>query len=287
MPLPARSCLAVMLALNMHGALGQTANGLPAKPVASAPVDELTAMARRGSAEAQYELGIRHHNGLGVAMDKVMALKLFSASAAQGFAKAEYELARHHQGMSGAALDLQQAFVYTRKAAEHGHGPAQVDLGFIYLNANDRVRKDLASSFYWFKKAADSQHVVAQCMLGDFYKNGWGGVRQDDAEALKWYRLTAVKDDKCAPKSQFELYLAYAAGKGTPKDPKAAVAWLKRSAEAGNPRAQYALGRAYASGQGVERDAELARTWQRKSREGVAPHDDEEHDHLEGHEGSR
>jgi TPR repeat protein len=287
MPLLARSCLAAMMALNMHGAIGQTASGLPAKAVAAAPVEELAAMARRKSAEAQYELGMRYHNGLGVPMDKATAFRLFSDSAAQGYAKAEYELAKHYQGMSGTALDLQQAFVYTRKAAEHGHGPAQVDLGFIYLNGNDRVHKDLAASLQWFKKSAQAGHAVAQCMLGDFYKNGWGGARQDDAEAFRWYRVTATKDDKCAPKSKFELYMAYEAGKGVPKDLKAAVAWLKRSAEAGNPQAQHTLGRAYASGYGVERDTELARQWRRRSHEGVAPHDDYEHDHLDGHDRSR
>jgi TPR repeat protein len=287
MPLVARSCLAVVMVLSTHGVLGQPADGSSAKAVAATSMAELAALAGRGSAEAQYELGMRHHNGVGVPMDKAMAFRLFSDSAAQGYAKAEYQLARHHQGLSGAALDLQQAFAYTRKAAEHGHGPAQVDLGFLYLNGNDRVRKDLASSFLWFRKAAEGRHVVAQCMLGDFYRNGWGGARQDDAEAVKWYRLTAATNDKCAPKSQFELYVAYEAGKGVPRNPKTAVAWLKRSAEAGNPRAQYALGRAYASGHGVERDAELARQWHRRSREGVAPHDDDEHDPLDDHDRGR
>lgn len=197
-------------------------------------------------------------------------------------AKAEYELARHYQGMTGVALDLRQAFDHMRKAAELGHGPAQVELGFMYLNGNDQVRKDLAESFRWFGKAAENRQVVAQCMLGDFHKHGWA-VRQDDAEAFRWYRLTAATDDKCAPKSQFELYLAYEAGRGVRKDLKTAVAWLRKSAEAGNPLAQQALGRAYAAGHGVERDAELARQWRRRSREGVAPHDDEEHDRPDDH----
>lgn len=194
-------------------------------------------------------------------------------------AQKEYELARYYSGQTGERLDLQQALVHMRKAAEQGHVPAQVDLAFVYFNGNQQVPKDLAQSFQWFRKAAASGSVPAQCMLGDFYKNGLGGAPKDAKQAFQWYEKTATKDDRCAPKSQFELYAAYESGQGVRKDLPTAMTWLKKAAEAGNPRAQAALGRNYLKGYGVPRNDETGRAWIRKSREGVAPHDDEEEEH--------
>jgi len=195
-------------------------------------------------------------------------------------AKSAYERARYYGGVTGAALDLDQAFRYTRIAAEAGHLQAQVDLGFLYHDGNARVPKDLAASFMWFRKAAASGSTKAACMLGDFYRDGTGGVKQDFVEANTWYRRTAMADDACAPRSQYELYAAYEAGRGVRKDLKTATQWLVKAAESGNPRAQRMLGRAYETGQGVPRDLTLAKRWRLKSREGVAPHDDE-HEHDE------
>lgn len=197
-------------------------------------------------------------------------------------AAAAYAMARHYSGLTGAALDRRKSFDYMRKAAELGHGPAQVDLAFIYYNGNDRVAKDLAQAFRLFGKAAAGGSAIAQCMLGDFYKKGLGGAPRDDKEAFKWHRLAAARGDRCSPRSQYELYLAYAAGRGVPRDTRTAVAWLERAAQAGNPVAQARLGRAYLEGDGVPLNLEQGKAWLKKSREGVAPHDDEEedaHDH--------
>ncbi|KQP20873.1 MAG: sel1 repeat family protein [Variovorax paradoxus] len=189
-----------------------------------------------------------------------------------------YAQARHYAGLTGQVVDLAQAHAFLRQAAERGHVPAQVDLGYLYLDGNAQVPKDATAAFHWFRTAAGQGAVSAQCMLGDFYANGWGGARKDPAEAMRWYRRTAATDAPCASRSQYALYRAYADGAGVRRDMAAAIAWLQQAAEAGNPRAQRALGRAYDRGEGVARDPALARVWLRKSREGVAPHDDHEHD---------
>lgn len=211
-------------------------------------------------------------------MDREQAFKLYAASAAQGFAKAEYELANHYRGQTGRALDLDMASGYLERSARHGYAPAQADLGFVYFNGNGSTPRDLAKSFHWFKRAADGGAVIAQCMVADFYKQGLGGVERNPREAFRWYRLTATRADRCAAKSQYELYASYASGSGVRKNLPAAMAWLKRAAEAGNPQAQRALGLAYENGAGVERNPVLARTWLKRSREGVAPHDDHAHE---------
>ncbi|RZT35504.1 Sel1 repeat-containing protein [Cupriavidus agavae] len=215
---------------------------------------------------------------------------LFTLAATAGLARAntpgqgqvEYELAQHYKGVTGKALDLPKHFEYLKLSAELGNTAAQAELGFLYLNGNSAVPKAPDAAFGWFEKAAAGGSVVSQCMLGDFYKRGLGGVKQDYARAFRWYRKTASTDDRCAPKSQFELYASYASGNGVGKNFGEATRWLKKSAEAGNPVAQATLGRAYRDGLGVERNPELSRRWLRKSREGVAPHDDED-DYEHGH----
>jgi TPR repeat protein len=128
--------------------------------------------------------------------------------------------------------------------------------------------------------------IRAQCMLGDFYRSGLGGAKQDHAEAARWFKRTATANDPCARKSQYELYLAYEAGHGVPKNLATATQWLKRAAESGNPRAQALLGRNYQRGYGVPQNAERARFWVRKSREGVSYHEDHPHheQHSTGHD---
>lgn len=209
------------------------------------------------------------------------------ASEQSNDAKGEYEMARHYSGQTGTTLDRQKAFDFMRRSAEHGYTPAQTDLAFMYYNGNDRVPKDQAQAFHWFSKAATGGSVISQCLLGDFYKRGLGGAPQDYKQAFKWYSLTASKDDRCAPKSQYELYEAYASGHGVQRSMPKAIQWLKRAADANNPVAQARLGRAYLKGDGVPLDAEKGKVWLRKSREGVAPHDDEDddaHDHtVAGH----
>lgn len=200
------------------------------------------------------------------------------SQAKAGDANASYALARHYSGATGVALDRQKAFDYMRQAAALGNTPAQVELAFMFHNGNDRVAKDPDLAFEWFSRAAAGGSVISQCLLGDFYKNGVGGAPKDGKKAFELYRATAMTSDRCAPKSQYELFDAYASGRGVPRNMTTAIVWLKRAADAGNPVAQARLGRAYLKGEGVPIDDAVGRAWLKKSREGVAPHEDEADD---------
>jgi TPR repeat protein len=214
----------------------------------------------------------------------VLAAAVSAANASAG-AQRDYDLARSYAGLTGERLDPQKAFTHLRSAAEQGHVAAQVDLAFLFFNGNQQVGRSLPDAFDWFRRAARAGSVPAQCMLGDFYKDGLGGAPREPRTAFGWYARTATAKDRCAAKSQFELYGAYEAGRGVARDMPRAVAWLRKSADAGNPRAQAALGRNYLQGHGVPRDEQAGRMWLRKSREGVAPHDD--HDHGNEHANGR
>ncbi len=242
----------------------------------------LEAAARQGNPRAAHELANLYRDGNAVPVDRQKAFDLYTASAAKGLADSDYELSKFYNGRFGGKIDLIRSRQHLQSAAERGNNQAQVDLAFIHLNGAGSP-KNLPQAFRWFDAAAHSNSVLAQCMLGDFYRGGWGGVKQDHKQALSWYRKTANTSDRCASKSQYELYVSYEAGLGVQKDMGTAIRWLKKSADAGNPQAQRALAVAYHRGAGVPQDAELAKKWMLKSREGVAPHDDHEHDdHDEG-----
>lgn len=252
---PFLPCLFVWLAI-ASPSYGHAASEANNKITHVQSVDELTAKAKSGNAEAQYELGLRYASGEGVAMDRGLALKFYAAAAAQGLPIAECQLSRYYNGQTGEALDLDRAFKYTQIAAEHGFGPAQLDLGFLLYNGNARVPKNLPLSFRWFNKTAESGAVAAKRMLGDFYKSGLGGAKQDYVKAFNLYRQTATTQDQCAPKSQFELYFSYESGHGVRKNLGTAINWLIKAAEAGNPRAQYTLGRNHQQGYGLPKNFE-------------------------------
>lgn len=59
----------------------------------------------------------------------------------------------------------------------------------------------------------------------------------------------------------------YAQGQGVPQSHEKAVAWYRKSAEAGDAISMEELGKAYAEGRGVSPDPELSRHWYLKSAE--------------------
>lgn len=65
---------------------------------------------------------------------------------------------------------------------------------------------------------------------------------------------------KADPLAFFEIGARYADGRGLAADPKAAVTWYQRAADAGFAPAQYRLASIYEKGMGVDRDIAKART---------------------------
>lgn len=67
------------------------------------------------------------------------------------------------------------------------------------------------------------------------------------------------------PIAQFDLAKAYMAGEAVTKDPKQALAWLRKSALQDYVGAQYALGRIYQQGVEIQEDQHEAANWFRKA----------------------
>lgn len=85
--------------------------------------------------------------------------------------------------------EYEKAFTLYSGSAELGYAPAQVNLGFAYLNGKGVVRND-QMAVMWFQKAAEQNHPAAISNLGYCYSNGCG-VAVDKQRALSLYKQAA------------------------------------------------------------------------------------------------
>jgi TPR repeat protein len=219
--------------------------------------------AEQGDVQAQYDLGKRYHEGLGVAKDDNEAIKWLRkagegengkgqdllntieanvedvwvrSAAEQGDAKAQFKLGqRYHHGW-GVARSEAEAEKWFRKAAEQGDVEALWFLGWKYEHGRG-VARNRAEAVKWYRKAAEQGDAKAQCRLGEKYHKG-RDVAQDDGEAVKWYRKAAEQGDE---KGQYRFGLMVLEGRGVPQSYDEAERWLRKSAIQGNSMAQSML----------------------------------------------
>lgn len=104
---------------------------------------------------------------------------------------------------------------------------------------------------------ADGGNDEAQRLLGELIFNGQG-VKKNPAAALAWTRLSAESDNRVA---QYNLGYLYEQGAGVPASRTDAIAWYSRSARQEYTLAQRRLGELYESV-----DLRLALHWHDKAR---------------------
>ena len=103
--------------------------------------------------------------------------------------------------------------------------------------------------------------------LGTHLLHGPDSVR-DPKRALLWFERAAQAGD---PTGMYWLGHMIQQGKGTERDPTLAREWFARAAEGGNPRAMLWMGYFYENGQGVDRDRQEAVRWYRLAAAGEDP----------------
>ena len=240
----------LLIAAVFHLAAQQTKTG-------QKPIEEVKAKAEAGDASSQLELGLRYHNGEGVAKDPVEAVKWFRKAAEQNIARAQYDLGICYANGEGVAKDPVEAVKWYRKAAEQNYARAHSNLGICYYKG-EGVAKDLAEAVKWFRKAAEQNLADAQLRLGFLYYKG-EGVAKDPVEAVKWFRKAAEQNFADA---QLRLGNCYQAGMGVAKDQVEAAKWYRKAAEQNLAEAQSNLGFCYMMGEGVAKDYVEAYKWE-------------------------
>lgn len=244
--------------------------------------------------QAQFSLGARYEDGLGVPQDFEKAVYWYEKAAEQG-----HDLAQHSLGSIYVRVfeDFEKALYWFQKAAEQGDllsqhfldtllakGPsalhdsskqnskkmaelfvkaveeedaqAQHNLGMMYFYGQEEPQ-DFEKALYWFQKAAAQGEAQSQYFLGAMYHQGQA-VPQNFEKAIYWFLKAAEQRN---PSAQFSLGKTYEHGQGVPQDFKKAVHWFQQAAEQGNASAQYSLARMYVLGQGVQEDIEKAYLW--------------------------
>lgn len=153
-------------------------------------VDDLIEKAKKGDAEAQFNLGWAYYIGDGVSRDRPHAINLFRLAAEQGNAKAQEHLGGLYHSGIGVQKDAIESVKWVRLAANQGNAKAQTALGAAYAQG-DGVQMDDVEAIKWYRLAAEQGDSGGQFMLGMRYSLG-SGIPMDYLEAYKWLNLAAA-----------------------------------------------------------------------------------------------
>lgn len=118
-------------------------------------INESQSAAEQGSAEDQYNLGLRYENAL--PKDHREAVRWYRMAATQWHVGAFYRLCVLSDIGRGMPQDYQEALRWCRLAANQGHGPAMFVIATHYEKARG-VSKDVIQSYQWYNLAAANGH---------------------------------------------------------------------------------------------------------------------------------
>jgi len=118
---------------------------------------ENKALAEKGDAAAQFNVGLMYYTGQGVLRDYLEALDWF------------------------------------RKAARQGNPYAQFNVGFMY-EKGEGTPQDYVEAAKYYRQAAERGNRLAQYTIGYMYEKGQG-VSPDEIQALMWYNLAAIQGE--------------------------------------------------------------------------------------------
>jgi Sel1 repeat len=143
------------------------------------------------------------------------------AMAQKGDADSQYQLGMlYEQGSPEATKDSTKAVEWFRRLAEKGDRRGENALGIAYRHGYG-VAEDDAVGFEWFYKAALKGYPAAQANLAGAYDGGHGTPRNGSA-AFSW-RVEAAKNGEFS--AQIALCNAYQNGSLVEADPTMAYAW--------------------------------------------------------------
>jgi TPR repeat protein len=152
--------------------------------------------AARGDAAAQFNLGLRLHDGSGTPRDDVEAVKWYRKAAEQGYANAQLSLGYMLANGIGVAKNETEAVSWYRKAAEQGNAHAQSYLGGMFALGHG-VPENYVEAASWYRKAAEQGDAGAQAVYGNMLMGGFG-VPKNETEAVSWFRKSAAQGNATA-----------------------------------------------------------------------------------------
>ena len=231
---------------------------LSAAPHETETLRLLKDLAGQGNTEAQYLLALEYQDGVEVKPNAAEAEKWLRRAAEGGHAGAQFALGAFYAGYGGEADQYALAVKWYQAAASSGHPEAISRLGALLAKGGRRGPPDLAIP------AKDSSKVEAAASPANSSPAEHAMVRESADETVRWSLiLSALRGPDAWLVRGFMLENGIAMEKG----PEAAAANYRAAAEAGHALGCYHLGLAYAHGKGVPRDRVEACMWLRLAKD--------------------
>ena len=111
--------------------------------------------------------------------------------AKKGNAEAQYQVGMMLLQGTETQQNYGEALKWFHSAAKQGHTAAEVNLGLLYKSGRG-VLQDFTQAAQWFQKAAVKANPEAEYHLASLYKIGQG-VKHDMKQAYAWYNLAAAQ----------------------------------------------------------------------------------------------
>lgn len=142
----------------------------------------------------QYLIGrIYYVGGKGVSLDHEEAVKWFELASKKGSSNAQFQLGMAYSLGEGIAQDHRKAIRWFKLSARNNNAHAQYELGRAYL-LGEGVLQDYPEALKWFKLSAEQNHNIAQFelgkayFLGEIYFQGYPVIKQDYQKAKKLFK---------------------------------------------------------------------------------------------------
>ncbi len=176
-------------------------------PDVAKAIDALHEAAKKGSAEAQFRLGVIYGNGDdGIELDQEAAMSWFKLAARQGHENALITMAWMYANGAGVDANEEKARELYLLAADHGSAKAQYVIATMYRFAQFGAQKDIEKSLKYYQKSADQGFATAQFALGKMLVEG-KLVEKNLVTALQWLSLAQANGSNRAEKFIKELLL--------------------------------------------------------------------------------
>ena len=242
------------------------------KDEATDRVKNIMALAKRGDAKAQNEVGLWYYEGRHqLGRDYKEALQWWSRSAEQGNPQAIgnmglcYETGHGVPADSLKASELYLASIHKGNKTLLAIQEEQARKGSVFSDMllatcwqkGIGVTRDQAKAVPYLEAAASKNCVKAQRDLGLALLN-----LRKPGDAYKWFRMGTANGDLT---STFYCGKMLLEGLGVKQDKERAVDFLRKAAEAGFPQAMFYMGNCCLAGNGIAANPEQAVTWYRRA----------------------
>ena len=155
---------------------------------------------------ADYKLALSLYNKKEIKKSLVEFVKVSKESKdIQIRSNSMYNVAVIHDFGLGVEINKDLAVAWYKSAAENNHKIAQYNLGWMFFNG-EFVEKDFLLSFDYYKKSAEQNYSKAQFNLANLFING-DGTLKDYIKAYKWYKLSLLNGEDKSKKFLKKLSL--------------------------------------------------------------------------------